>query len=352
LSHSISVIIVTWNALKHLKTYLPSVTETEYENFEIIIADNASTDDSAQWVRKNYPECKIVSFPRNYGYCGGNNRAADHASGDIIVFLNNDVEVTTDWLTHIDLAFQDSEIAALQPKILSYSERDRFEYAGAAGGFLDMLGYPFCRGRVFDTIEPDTGQYDDRIPIFWATGAALAIRRDLFIELGRFDEDFMFHMEEVDLCWRLWNRGHTIISLPESTVFHLGGGSMPMGSSRKTYFNFRNSLQMLWKNASDDWLRKRFFLRLFLDGVAAVYALIKGNFKDTLAILKAHLYFYIHWKQVHLKRNELQKNRINFSEPETMINTSIIREYFFKGKKTYSQIMESVTNIEESDLTK
>jgi GT2 family glycosyltransferase len=350
LSHSISVIIVTWNAHKHLETFLPSVTNTEFENFEIIIADNASTDESVEWIRKHHPECKIVTFPRNYGYCGGNNRAADHATGDIIVFLNNDVEVTPDWLTCIDEAFQDSDVAALQPKILSYTERDKFEYAGAAGGFLDKLGYPFCRGRVFDTTEADVGQYNDSIPIFWASGAALAIRKNLFFELGRFDDDFMFHMEEVDLCWRLWNRGYKIISMPESVVYHLGGGSLPMKSSRKTYFNFRNSLSMLWKNASGEWLKKHFVLRLCLDGLAAIYALFKGNPGDSFAIFKAHMHFYTHWKQVHAKRIELQKVRTHYSEPDTMIHTSIIKDYFLKSRKTYNQIMNNVTNDKVSDL--
>jgi GT2 family glycosyltransferase len=350
LSYSISVIIVTWNALKHLKTFLPSVTNTEFENFEIIIADNASTDGSAEWIRNNHPECKIVTFPRNYGYCGGNNRAADHAAGDIIIFLNNDVEVKSDWLSHIDQAFRDQEVSALQPKILSSEERDKFEYAGAAGGFLDKMGYPFCRGRVFETIESDHGQYDDKIPIFWASGAAFAIRKELFFEMGKFDDDFMFHMEEIDLCWRLWNCGHKIIIAPDSVVYHLGGGSLPMGSSRKTYFNFRNSLQMLWKNASDEWLKKRFFFRLCLDGVAAVYALFKGNLKDSFAIFKAHIHFYTHWKKVHAKRRELQKNRIHPSEPATLIKTFIIQDYFFKGRKTFKDIIENVTNHNETDL--
>jgi GT2 family glycosyltransferase len=343
LSCSISVIIVTWDALKHLKTFLPSVTNTQYEDFEIIIADNASTDDSAGWVRTNHPGCRIVTFPRNYGYCGGNNRAVDHANGEILLFLNNDVEVQPDWLQHIGKVFEDPAVAAAQPKILSYREQGKFEYAGAAGGFLDKMGFPFCRGRVFDTIEPDTGQYDDPVPLFWASGAAFAIRKDVFLELERFDEDFRFHMEEIDLCWRLLNRGYTIGFAPESRVYHLGGGSLPMDSSRKTFFNFRNSLYMLWKNASEEWLKKYFFLRLCLDGLAFFYALLKGNPGDSKAIFKAHLHFYSTWRSVHMKRKELQKKRKIDGEPEQMVDTWIIRDYFLLRKKTYPEIIKSVT---------
>lgn len=340
--NSVSVIIVTWNALKHLKTFLPSVTNTRYDNFEIIIADNASTDESAEWVRNNFPECRIVTFPRNYGYCGGNNRAADHANGDLLVFLNNDAEVDPDWLLDLDKIFDDPSVAVAQPKMLSYTEPEKFEYAGAAGGFIDKMGYPFCRGRVFETIETDTGQYDDSIPVFWASGAAFAIRKELFFEMEKFDENFGFHMEEIDLCWRLLNMGYLIKYTPGSRVYHLGGGSLPMGSSRKTYLNFRNSLCMLWKNASGEWLKKRFFIRLCLDGMAGFYALIKGNFSDTLAIFKAHIYFYTTWRFVHKKRKKLQSKRKVIQDPKEMMDTVIIRDYFLFRKKTYSEIVQNI----------
>lgn len=340
---SVSVIIVTWNALKHLKTFLPSVTNSRYDNFEIIIADNASTDESAEWVRLNFPECKIVTFPRNYGYCGGNNRAADYANGEILVFLNNDVEVAPNWLLHLDKVFDDPAVAVAQPKMLSYTEPDKFEYAGAAGGFIDKMGYPFCRGRVFNTIESDMGQYDDPVHLFWASGAAFAIRSDLFLEMDRFDEDFGFHMEEIDLCWRLLNMDYKIAYCPESRVYHLGGGSLPMGSSRKTYLNFRNSLYTLWKNASNDWLKKRFFIRLCLDAVAGFYALIKGNVGDTLAIIKAHLYFYTTWRNVHKKRKKLLSNRKVAQEPKEMVDTILIRDYFLQRKETYWEILNYVS---------
>ncbi len=337
---SISVIIVTWNALEHLQSFLPSVTETHYEDFEIIIADNASEDDSVDWIRKNYPECKIVTYTENFGYCGGNNRAVEYASGEILVFLNNDVETDPDWLTHIEPLFEDPQTSAVQPKIRSYKHRNEFEYAGAAGGFLDKLGYPFCRGRIFDTIEKDQGQYDKVVPLFWASGAAFAVRKEIFTELGKFDEDFRFHMEEIDFCWRLLNNGFTVRFAPESIVYHLGGGSLPMDSSRKTFYNFRNSLIMLWKNSSNTWLKKYFFPRLCMDGVAAFYAIIKGNFSDALAIFKAHIHFFMRWRQTHIKRRQLK----NTENPDLMADYYIIFEYFIRGKKTYNEIESSRLN--------
>ena len=216
---SFSIIIVSWNALEHLKNYLPSVTATNYPQYEIILADNASTDGSKKWVQEQYPEIKIAELEKNYGYCGGNNRAVPYAENDILLFLNNDVRVEPDWLQGLAECFQkDKTIGAVQPKMLSDEEPEYFEYAGAAGGYLDRFGYPFCRGRIFDTVEKDQGQYDNETNILWASGAALAIRKDLFNVLGGFDEDFEFHMEEIDLCWQLWNAGHKVRFCPSSTV--------------------------------------------------------------------------------------------------------------------------------------
>lgn len=215
-----SVIIVSWNAIDHLKTFLPSVASTDHPDFEIILADNASNDGSADWVRTNLSNVGICTFDKNYGYCGGNNRAVSYAKGEILVFLNNDVQVDPDWLTHLSRCFDRNETtAAVQPKMRSYTDPKYFEYAGAAGGFIDKYGFPFCRGRLFDTLEKDEGQYDDNADIFWASGAALAIRKDVFCELGGFDEDFEFHMEEVDLCWRLWSRGFKVQFCPKSVVY-------------------------------------------------------------------------------------------------------------------------------------
>ncbi|MFP8488212.1 glycosyltransferase family 2 protein [Gracilimonas sp. Q87] len=326
-----SIIIVTWNALEHLKRFLPSVSETDYPNFEIIIADNASDDGSKKWIRSNFPHVKIVSLDQNYGYCGGNNRAAPFASKEILLFLNNDVEVDKNWLYDINKAFDHESVAAVQPKMRAYQQKNRFEYAGAAGGYIDNYGFPFCRGRVFDTIEEDLGQYDSKVDLFWASGAALAIRSELFTDCGGFDVDFEFHMEEIDLCWRLQNQGYKIRYAPESIVYHLGGGSLPMDSPRKVYYNFRNSLFMLWKNYSTLSLFTRFPIRLILDTIAAWKALFEGKPKEWLAVAKAQFHFIKGLLKVHRKRKKLQKKRIANHDPSTMINLSIVWQYFIKG---------------------
>lgn len=333
-----SIIIVTWNALELLKQFLPSVIKTDYPDFEIIIADNASIDGSKEWIRSTYPKVKIASFDRNYGYCGGNNRAVPFAKKEILVFLNNDVKVAKDWLHGLNKAFKDDQIAAVQPKLRSLKQPEYFEYAGAAGGFIDKHGYPFCRGRVFEEVEKDEGQYDEVRDIFWASGAALAVRKNRFINSGGFDEDFEFHMEEIDLCWRLQNQGYKIGFAPESIIYHLGGGSLPMGTPRKVYYNFRNSLFMLWKNYSSACLPKRFLLRVFLDIIAALKALFEGKPREWVAIAKAHLHFLRDFGKVHRKRKALQKKRINNDNPETMQNFSIIWHHFGKGTKKFSNL--------------
>jgi GT2 family glycosyltransferase len=331
-----SIIIVSWNALPHLKTFLPSVGDTTYYDYEIILADNASTDGSKQWVRKHHPEVKIVTFDQNYGYCGGNNRAVPYASGEILLFLNNDVKVEPDWLSPLAAVFDSRpEAAAVQPKMLSYERPDEFEYAGAAGGYIDRYGYPFCRGRIFDTIEKDRGQYDDERTIFWASGAAFAIRKNIFQELGGFDEDFEFHMEEIDLCWRLWNSGHTVMYCPQSVVYHLGGGSLPTDSPRKLYYNYRNSLRMLWKNYPASSLLFRFPVRLALDKIAALRELLSGNGTSFIAIARAHLHFWLSLGDTAVKRKKLKKNADNMA---AMKPFSIVWLYFIKGVKRFQNL--------------
>lgn len=334
-----SIIIVSWNALHHLKTFLPSVAASAYDNFEIILADNASDDGSKAWVQEKYPQVKIVTYDHNYGYCGGNNRAVPYATGDVLLFLNNDVEVESNWLTPLAQRFsKDPEIAAAQPKMRAYNYPETFEYAGAAGGFIDKYGYPFCRGRIFDTIEKDNGQYDDDSKIFWASGAALAIRKEVFQQLGGFDEDFEFHMEEIDLCWRLWNRGYKIAYCPDSVVYHLGGGSLPMGSPRKVYYNYRNSLTMLWKNYATSSLLGRFPVRLLLDTIAAIRELLSGNFNIFKAIIKGHWHFWRSLGKTSKKRKQLQQNRTSNDDPALMQSYSIIWQYFVRTKKRFRDL--------------
>lgn len=324
--------------MHHLKKFLPSVISTQYDNFEIIIADNNSTDGTAEWLLERYPEVIHVKLDDNYGYCGGNNRAAKFATKEILLFLNNDVAVEKDWLNGLGDAFsQNEELGAAQPKILDYKNREYFEYAGAAGGMLDKFGYPFCKGRIFDTVEKDVGQFEEKSNIFWASGAALTIRKNLFEHLNGFDEDFEFHMEEIDLCWRLQRSGHPIIYIPKSRVYHLGGGSLPMGSPRKVYYNFRNNLVMLWKNETKRNLVVIMPIRWFLDGVAALRALLTGNFRDFGAIFKAHMYFIRNFKSINNKRKtHYPENKMPM---EGRFNISIIWRYYIKKQKHFSQII-------------
>lgn len=335
-----SIIIVSWNALYHLKKYFPSVAATTYPQYEIILADNASTDGSKQWVRENYPKVKIAELDKNYGYCGGNNRAVPYANGNVLLFLNNDVRVEPNWLDELAHCFQqNNQIAALQPKMLWDKDPSYFEYAGAAGGYLDRFGYPFCRGRVFDTLEKDEGQYDFESDILWASGAALAVRKDLFEVAGPFDEDFEFHMEEIDLCWRLWNMGYKVRYCPKSRVYHLGGGSLAMNSPRKLYYNYRNNLRMIWKNSSSASIAWQFSGRYLLDIISAFKTLSEGDWPSFKAIFKAHLDFWKGFEKTYQKRHDCQQLRTIDRDPPTLLKKTVPWEYFMKGKKKFSEII-------------
>lgn len=337
MQHSFSIIIVTWNALHHLQKFLPSVVRSSYTDFEIIIANNASEDSTVEWLEEYYPKCKVVTFDRNYGYAAGNNRAVKYATGDILVFLNNDVHPDFQWLTHLNETFLDETVGIAQPKLRDASNPDHFEYAGAAGGYIDWMGYPFCRGRIMDHIEKDKGQYDTASDIFWASGAALAIRKDLFVEAGGFDEDFEFHMEEIDLCWRCLKTGQKIRYVPNSVVYHLGGGSLPHGSPRKVFYNYRNSLLMLLKNL-DSFVILKIFFRLILDGISGLRSLLKGKTAETRAIIKAHFSFYGMIPSTLKKRKEVKHSSKNTTPQSLVMNRLIIAEYFLKGKKTFDEL--------------
>lgn len=333
-----SVIIVSWNAKKLLEEFLPSVSQTDYPNFEIILADNNSSDDSVDWVSTHYPHVKIVVHSENYGYAGGNNKAVQKASGEVLVFLNNDVSVDKYWLSELNIFMSENpDFAIVQPKLLSYKEPEKFEYAGAAGGFIDWLGYPFCRGRLFENTETDSGQYDSSIPIFWASGAAFVIKKQVFEDLLGFDEIFQFHLEEIDLCWRAWQSGHSVGYSPKSVVYHLGGGSLPVQSYRKVFYNFRNSMVMLHKNLT----KYKFlilFSRLILDGIAGIRFLVQGHFSLFIAIIHAHFSYY----GIMIARSRLLL-RVHKSEKKSLpdgiiLKKSIIWSYFVQRKTTFAQL--------------
>ena len=333
---SVSIIIVTWNALPLLKQCLPSVVATQHDSFEIILADNASTDGSAEWVKETYPDVRVVTHPENWAFCKGNNEAIPYARGEYIVLLNNDVEVTPGWLSPLVETMQnDPLVAAVQPKLLQYTDRNRFEYAGASGGFMDKFGYPFTRGRLFFTLEIDEGQYDDDREIFWATGAAVMFRKSALDEVGLLDEQFYMHMEEIDLCWRLKRHGYRVWINPASIVYHIGGGSLPYGNARKTYYNFRNSLLMLYKNTpQSEWVRL-FFTRASLDAIAMARALLSGKFNELGAIYKAYRDAHTMSQAYHDQRPESVDG-----SARPPFQGSIVFHYFFKRRTKFSELPE------------
>ena len=336
-SPRVSIIIVSWNALSLIKQCLPSVVNTDYPNLEILFADNASTDGSAAWIAREYPSVKIVRHPENWLFCRGNNAAIPHATGDYLVLLNNDVEVPPGWLTPlVDTMTSHPDVGAVQPKLLQYDERDRFEYAGAAGGFLDRVGYPFTRGRVFDTMERDRGQYDEPCDVFWATGAALMLRRSALDEVGLLDERFEMHMEEIDLCWRLQRHGYRVRVNPESTVYHIGGASLPQESPRKTYYNFRNSLLLLYKNLPPNAWRRTMALRSACDLAALGRALVSGELREAWAIIRAY-------RDAARMRAAYNRDRPSASDPlvRPPYRGLIPVDYFLRGRTTFSALPAS-----------
>ncbi len=288
----IAVVILNWNGKSWLEQFLPTVI-LHSKQAEIYVVDNASTDDSVSYLQKEFPNVHIVLNDGNYGFAKGYNRGLKHIDAELYCLLNSDVEVTENWLEPIlQLYYNHPEIAAIQPKILSYANKDKFEFAGAAGGFIDNLGYPYCRGRIFDETEIDYGQYDDEYEIFWASGCAFFIRSQDFWEQNGFDERFFAHQEEIDLCWRLNNSGRKIYYTSKSKVYHVGGGTLNKQSPQKTYLNFRNNLTMLAKNLPFPKVVWLIFVRLCLDGIAGIYFGIKNGFSHLWAVVRAHFGFY------------------------------------------------------------
>ena len=330
-----AVVVLNWNGKAWLEKFLANLVKHSQEA-TVFVADNASTDDSVDFVKSNFPSVKIIINASNGGYAKGYNDALKQIDAQYFVLINSDIEVTEDWLSPIiDLMDSDNKIAACQPKVLDYNNRSKFEYAGASGGFIDNLGYPFCRGRIFDDIEQDSGQYNDAIEVFWATGACLFVRASRFNTIGGLDEDFFAHQEEIDLCWRLKNKGYKIMVQPKSVVYHVGGGTLNAVSPFKTHLNFRNNLFMLFKNLPTYCLFTTIPTRLVLDGVAALTFLKKEKgLEHVLAIAKAHFSFYFAIPNLIAKRKKnSQKNNL-----VGRMNWSILVKNKIKGIKRFSEL--------------
>ena len=331
----VSIVILNYNTRHFLQKFLPGVLATDYENFEVVLADNASKDDSVEFVKQNFPTVKIITLVENYGFAGGYNKALSEEKADYFVLLNSDVEVPSDWLNPlVELAESDSKIAAVQPKLLDYKDKTKFEYAGGSGGFIDKYGYPFCRGRWFNYLETDNGQYNDSREIFWATGACFLIRSKYWEEAKGLDEDFFAHMEEIDLCWRLKNAGYKIMVCPQSVVYHVGGGTLPVGNPRKTYLNFRNGLFLLCKNLHSSRLWQVLFIRFVLDGLAGIKFLTEFKFREIGAILKAHMVFY---SQLRYWLNKRKLSAPPSLHPKNMYQRSMVFDFYLKGKRKFTE---------------
>jgi GT2 family glycosyltransferase len=328
-----AIIILNWNGQKLLEQFLPSVVNFSSELAEIYIADNASTDTSIKYVKKFYPSIKIIENTTNEGYAKGYNDALANVEADIYCLLNSDVEVTKDWLKPVLEVFEKEEkTAIIQPKLLDFKDKTKFEYAGGAGGFLDIYGYPYCRGRVFNDLETDNGQFNDVSDIFWASGACLFIRSKIYHQLDGLDEDYFAHQEEIDLCWRTQNIGYKVKYVGTSTVFHVGGATLQETNPHKTYLNFRNSLLNVVKNVPKKWFLFVVFSRLILDGIAGIKFLIELRPIHTFAILRAHINFYKNFFKFLAKRKKLQKKQ------DYNLHTSIVWQYFILGRKKFKDL--------------
>lgn len=333
-----AIVILNWNGRKFLEQFLPAVLAFTGSEARVIVADNHSTDDSLDFLRQQHPTVHVIALQQNYGFAKGYNEALKQVEAEYYVLLNSDVEVTPGWLEPlVRLLDSDAAIGACQPKLLSFHQRNLFEYAGASGGWIDNYGYPFARGRVFDVCEEDKGQYDDEVPVFWASGAALCIRAALFHQLGGFDEYFFAHQEEIDLCWRMQLAGYKVYACPASVVYHVGGGTLPKGNSLKTFLNFRNNRIMLSKNLP--WQRKIWVVpvRNFLDAVSAWKGLLSGDGGYFLAVLKAHLAF-IRWWLFHQHKSVFPESRTG--KLAGLLPRNIAWLYFVKKKRTFREIVE------------
>ena len=334
-----AIVILNWNGRKMLEQYLPRIVASAKDIAEVIVADNASTDDSVSFLKEHFPDVRLVVLQKNYGFAEGYNQALRQVDAEYYVLLNSDVEVTEKWLQPL-VTYMDAHpgVAACQPKLLSVFNRQSFEYAGACGGFIDRLGYPFCRGRLFDTVEKDNGQYDQPCEVMWATGACLFIRSKDYWDAGALDGRFFAHNEEIDLCWRIRTNGRSVVCLPQSVVYHVGGGTLPKSNSRKTYLNFRNNLTMLYKNLPDSELRGVMRWRWFLDYLAAWQTLVLNrNLGDFLAIYRARRDFRRWKKDFASDRKQIQARRIVERVPERK-HFSLLWQYYAHHRRTFAEL--------------
>lgn len=338
MTNKVAVVILNWNGKKFLEKFLPKVIL--YSNdADVYVADNNSTDDSIEFLKLNFPQVKIILNPSNDGFAKGYNLALKQVNATYYVLLNSDVEVTENWLDPIiNLLDKNDNVAACQPKILDYNFQNKFEYAGASGGYIDKYGYPFCRGRFFNALEDDNGQYNDATEIFWATGACMFVRAEYFWKVGGFDDDYFAHMEEIDICWRMKNVGYKIFVEPKSVVYHVGGGTLNKINPQKTFLNFRNNLITITKNANSNFLFFKVFYRMVLDGVAAIKFLLEGNGNHFFAVIKAHFSFYSHLPSTFKKR-KIMKQMSGFTYTKTGIyGKNIVFLHFLKGVKKFSDL--------------
>jgi len=333
---SVAVVILNWNGKALLERFLPSVVASEYPNLQVIVGDNASTDSSVAYVKSNFPTVRILENEENYGFAGGYNKILSNVEADYFVLLNSDVEVPVNWIQPlIDFMETDEKIAVAQPKIKWQQQKTQFEYAGAAGGFMDLHAFPFCRGRIFDQVETDNGQYESTIDIFWASGAAFFIKSKAWKEVNGLDADLFAHMEEIDLCWRLKNLGYRIACCPNAEVYHLGGGTLNANNPYKTYLNFRNNLIIMQKNLPLEDAYARIFIRIWLDFAAWVQFLLKGKPAFTLAISKAHFHFFRDIRRNAQKRAKIQVPYLNHTG---VYKSSIVYSFFIDKIKVFSQL--------------
>lgn len=330
----IAIVILNWNGVNFLKQFLQNViTNSTNEFTQVYIIDNASSDNSITFLQENFPHIPYIILDKNYGFAEGYNQGLKKIIADYYILLNSDVEVTPNWITPIiDEMNKNENLAVCMPKLKSYTNKDFFEYAGAAGGFIDKYGYPFCQGRLFNHVEKDEGQYNIDKEIFWSTGAAMFIKSSIYNKLGGLDSDFFAHMEEIDFCWRVKNAGYSIRYIHNSEVYHVGGGTLPKENPFKTYLNFRNNLFLLYKNLPQKKLHKTLFIRKILDGIAFIKFFISLDFKNCKSIYKAHIDFYKALPKLKLKREELKNMLVN-TEHQEILNKSIVIEYFIKQKK-------------------